>query len=44
MWQVKALELQNKGDAFFVVNHSTLKDELAQQLKKAIEGFKLGDQ
>jgi ABC-type uncharacterized transport system substrate-binding protein len=31
-WKTKALELQDKVDAFFVVNHSTLKDALGKSV------------
>lgn len=38
MWEKKALLLQKKVDAFFVLNHSTLKDEM----EKPVDELKAG--
>ena len=37
-WQTKALELQNKVDAFFVLNHNTLKDDNGQSIDQMQAG------
>ncbi|MBF0379663.1 MAG: hypothetical protein HQL69_01515 [Magnetococcales bacterium] len=31
-WQVRALELASKADAFFVLNHNTIKDEMGRSV------------
>lgn len=37
-WKAKALELQNKVDAFFLVNHNTIKDDSG----KAVDQMEIG--